>query len=149
MSENDEPKIIVDEDWKAQVEQEKEQLKERESAESNAGTADDPMMQIPEASIQVLLATIATQAISVMGLIPDPATGQVADVNLPLAKHLVDTVAVIEEKTKGNLTDEEAALIKENLHQLRMAYVAAVEANQSGGKSPAGESQPASSIQLP
>jgi hypothetical protein len=126
MSENDEPKIIVDEDWKSQVEKEKDQLrKESETGSPNdASEANPESMPIPEASFGMLMATIATQAISAMGLMPDPSTGQ-PNVNLPMAKHFVDTIAVLEEKTKGNLTDEEEALVTENLHQLRMAYVAA------------------------
>ena len=58
-----------------------------------------------------------------MGLVPDPVSGK-PNVNRNLAKHFVDTLGILEEKTRGNLTDDEAALLTETLHQLRMAYVA-------------------------
>lgn len=150
MSESDEPKIIVDEDWKAQVEREKEQLKAAEPASENqpddASQPDMDSMPIPEASFSMLLATLSTQAIAAMGLMPDPS-GNPTAVNLPMAKHFVDTVSILEEKTQGNLSDEEAAMIKENLHQLRMAYVAATQQAASPAV-PQSESAP-SSIELP
>ena len=41
-----------------------------------------------------------------------------------MAKHLIDTLAIIEEKTKGNLSTDESAMLTNVLHQLRMLYVA-------------------------
>ena len=45
-------------------------------------------------------------------------------VDLDMAKHIIDTLAVLEEKTKGNLTPEESGLLNEYLYQLRMLFVA-------------------------
>jgi hypothetical protein len=50
----------------------------------------------------------------------------VEQVNLPLAKHNIDILALLEEKTKGNLEDVEAKLLREVLAELRMKYVKAV-----------------------
>lgn len=113
---DEEPKIIVDDDWKNQVQREKEQL---ENVSQNAEPA---AYQMPEASFSLLVSTLTTQALSSMGFVPNPATGE-ADVNRDLAKHFIDSLAVLEEKTKGNLTDEENGLLNESLHQLRMAFV--------------------------
>ena len=143
MTDSEEPKIIVDEDWKSQVEKEKEELRKQES--ESPGPED--LQQLPEASFQVLLATLATQAMAMLGLLPNMDGPGNTEANLPMARHLIDMIAVLEEKTKGNLTDEEAATLNENLHQLRMAFVAV---SQQGGNSGANSAEPpASSIELP
>lgn len=145
MSESEEPKIIVDEDWKSQVEQEKEQLRQQE-AQGETPAAD---AGIPEASFHVLLATLGTQAMAMMGLLPNPEGGGNTQVHMPMARHLIDMVGVLEEKTKGNLTPEEATVLTENLHQLRMAYVAVSRQAAGAGPSDSPETPPASSIELP
>lgn len=122
MSESEEPKIIVDEDWKSQVEQEREQLKAAESEQPAPGA---DAMQMPPATFPVLLATLGSQAMSLLGLLPGPdGKADPSQVNLPIAKHMIDLISMLEEKTKGNLDQEEAGMLSENLHQLRMAYVA-------------------------
>ena len=147
MTDSEEPKIIVDEDWKSQVEQEKEQLRQQEA---QAGSeAEDPNAGIPEASFHVLLATLGTQAMAMMGLLPNPEGGGQTQVHMPMARHLIDMVGVLEEKTKGNLTDEEAAVLKENLHQLRMAYVAVSRQAAGADQKDPPQSPPTSSIELP
>lgn len=126
------PKIIIDEDWKSQVQAEKEaanQAPEDEtpadaSAESPAGPGadfpDDPEM--PPASFEMLLTGLATEAMMSLGQIPNPITGE-AKVRRNQAKYLIDTIGVLQERTKGNLSPEEAQAIDGLLHQLRMAYV--------------------------
>lgn len=135
------PKIIVDDDWKSQVEKEKEQLKQEEA--SGDSPASDEQGEMPPASFLVLLSTLATQAMAAMGLVPDPVTGQ-PHVNRPIAKHFIDILAMLQEKTKGNLSEEESANLRDGLHQLRMAFVATQNA-------PASEPEPvkSSSIELP
>ena len=144
MTDSEEPKIIVDEDWKSQVEKEKEELRKQESIDSSD---QDPQHQVPEASFQVLLATLATQAMAMLGLLPNMDGPGNTEANLPMARHLIDMIAVLEDKTKGNLTDEESTTLNENLHQLRMAFVAV---SKQGGNSPAHKANPpASTIELP
>ena len=63
------------------------------------------------------------QAMMSMGLMPDPSGGE-PKIYLDQAKHFIDTVAMLEEKTEGNRTDEESNLFRHLLHELRMAYVA-------------------------
>lgn len=140
----DEPRIIVDEDWKSQVEREKEELKKQEesgeSPDQDSPSADEH--PLPPASFTVLLSTLATQAMAGLGLFPDPVSGK-PTVNLPLAKHFIDTIAMLEEKTQGNLEGEEATQISDSLHQLRMAYLA------TANSKPEPETPPKSSIELP
>lgn len=59
-----------------------------------------------------------------LGDIPDPNTKE-REVNLPAVKHTVDILELIQEKTEGNLTDEEKKLIDDVLYDLRMKYVQA------------------------
>ena len=65
---------------------------------------------------------LSTQALAALGYIPDPVSGQPM-VNRDLAKHLIDILGILEEKTQGNLDENESALITETVHQLRMAFV--------------------------
>ena len=118
-NENKEPKIVVDDDWKSRVEQEKEHL--REQVDSFDDSASGPEM--PPASIPVLITTMATQALANLGQIPDPFENKPV-IRKSLAKHFIDTLAMLEEKTAGNLTGDESALLTETLHQLRMIFVA-------------------------
>lgn len=82
----------------------------------------DDKHQIPPASFTVLVSMIATQASVALGMIADPRTNK-PEINLDLAKHHIDTLAVLEAKTKGNLTNEESQLLGMATSQLQMAYV--------------------------
>jgi hypothetical protein len=151
MSEEQEPKIIVDDDWKEQVAKEKEAMAAKasgdkstaqetpsdadESATSESVTSEPVTDQpatggprspemMPPASFEVLVSMMFTQGMSMLGHIPHPETGE-ATVNKPFAKHTIDTLEVLTEKTKGNLTDNEAKMLSEAMHALRMAYVSA------------------------
>jgi len=139
----DEPKIIVDEDWKSQVEREKEELKTQEqTGQDQAPDSSSEEYPIPPASFTVLLSTLATQAMMGLGMFPDPASGK-PTVNRPMAKHFIDTISMLEEKTKGNLDGEEASQISDSLHQLRMAYMATADSK------PEPETPKKSTIELP
>lgn len=95
---------------------------EQPEQEDSSSTADE--MPIPPASFDLLVMTHASQAMLAMGFMPDPTTGEMVK-NLKLAGHHVDMLGILEEKTKGNLTEAEAAMLENSLHQLRMAYVQA------------------------
>ncbi len=115
----DEPKkIIVDEDWKTQVEREREEVEKKRDDEPAAG---QPAM--PEASMPYLISTIGAQVLSSLGQFPDPVLGKPV-IRLEYAKLSIDTLALLQEKTKGNLTDEESQMLEQTLHELRMLYMA-------------------------
>ena len=172
----EEPKIIVDSDWKEQVAKEKEadaagkgqarppeatgsaeetrppeadapasaaaQPTAQERATGNtdvspppeasaerqptadSGAADDALPPPPPASFEMLLSMLFTQAMGMLGQIPDPSTGKTR-VDKAYAKHTIDTLEMLGEKTKGNLDDSESKMLSEALHALRMAYVSA------------------------
>ena len=115
MPEPEKPKIISDDDWKTQAQKEKEKISE------TAKTQAPPM---PPASFLTLINTLAMQALLYMGRLADPNDEKAQAVkNLDLAKHHIDLLQVLEEKTKGNLTDEESQTLSMVLHEIRMQYV--------------------------
>jgi len=125
----EERKIVIDEDWKGQVEREKEAAeaaRQETEKQKNEGTeqprTDSPEAQLPPASFPALVTSLAAQALAAMGQMPDPAEGHPV-VRPDLAKHCIDTLGMLEEKTKGNLTSEESGMLSDILHQLRMLFV--------------------------
>jgi hypothetical protein len=129
------PKIVVDTDWKAQVEAEKEKLRREEQANEtppptskqprSAPQAEDESKEerLPPASFPFLVTSLATQAMVALGQIPDPFENKPV-VRLSHARHHIDMLGVLEEKTQGNLTPDEKSLLAHVLVDLRMAYVA-------------------------
>jgi hypothetical protein len=94
----------------------------------------------------------AQNAALFLGQIPNPRTGE-AEVNLDLAKMFIDQLAMIQEKTRGNLTNEETTVLRNALSNLQMAYVevareapkgaAQPEAPQAAPRPKSAEQQPA------
>ena len=92
------------------------------SEEIKKTNSEDPAL--PPASFGMLISMLGTQAmIALQGQMADPASGK-AIVRINLARHYIDSLSMLEEKTKGNLSNEEAALLTGVLHDLRMAFVA-------------------------
>lgn len=77
---------------------------------------------LPEVTFITLILSLNTSALVHLGQIADPSTNEKAQ-NLPIAKHTIDTIALLQDKTKGNLTEEEAKLLEHILYELRMMYV--------------------------
>ena len=77
----------------------------------------------------------AQNAALFLGQIPNPKTGE-PEVNLDLARMFIDQLEMIQEKTSGNLTNEEAAVLRNTLSNLQMAYVEA--AGEPGTARPPG-----------
>lgn len=75
----------------------------------------------------------AQNAALFLGQIPNPKTGE-GEVNLDLAKMFIDQLAMIQEKTRGNLTNEESMVLRNTLSNLQMAFVEVARA-QPGGAS--------------
>ena len=120
---DDEKKIIVDEDWKEQAKREKEQMAaEKEIEEAEKPQEDAPRGPLPQADMTGLISMLATQAFFAMGAF-GTEEGKDPKIDLDMAKYSVDMLGVIDEKTKGNLSDEEATALENTLHQLRMTFV--------------------------
>ena len=89
---------------------------------------DDPRAEglggAPPATFEFLVHTLFTQALMALGRIPNPITKQ-AVTNLPTAKHFIGMLAMLEEKTKGNLDRDDRRLLDEAQHQLRVLVLQA------------------------
>ena len=122
----EEGKIHVDSDWKKEAQAEKQRLaREAEAAEPSAdgpGAEPGADQALPQASFASLVQMLATQAAIFMSDQRDPQTGRSMQ-HLDLAKHNIDLLAVLEQKTKGNLADDEKKLLDHMLYELRMVYV--------------------------
>ena len=81
---------------------------------------------MPPASFATLVSSIVTQILFALGAFADPQTGRRYR-NLALAKHHIDVLGILEEKTKGNLTPEEKQLLDNALYEVRMAFVQAAQ----------------------
>jgi hypothetical protein len=88
----------------------------------------------------------AQNAALFLGQIPNPQTGQ-GEVNLELAKMFIDQLGMIQEKTRGNLTNEEAAVLKNTLSNLQMAFVEVSQEKRGGKVEPT--AQPAPKAEAP
>jgi hypothetical protein len=115
----DEKKIIVDEDWKAEAQKEKEVLAaEAEKAEQQPQRRGP----LPKGDLAALISTLTTQAFFSMGAFKIEGQEN-REPDLELAKYNIDMLETLEEKTKGNLSEDEAKILAETLNQVRMAYV--------------------------
>lgn len=141
-------KLHIDSDWKAQAQAEKEKLRLREEARkqeeakkqkpavppaagqpqpqaatSTAAPDTDDASDMPEATFDTLVNLLASQALLYLGAMPEPRSGQ-RIVSLETARQQIDLLAMLEEKTQGNLTQEEADQLAGLLYQLRSRYIA-------------------------
>jgi hypothetical protein len=141
----EQPSLHIDTDWKKQAQEEKKRLAEKAKQEPPkpvaTGAPTDPrgaapagtssagargsaargQRELPPASIATLANSLATQALYYLGDLAyqggDPVT------NLDMAKHQIDTLTVLEEKTGNNLTEEERAALDRALFETRSRFV--------------------------
>ncbi|MDX1564850.1 MAG: DUF1844 domain-containing protein [Phycisphaeraceae bacterium] len=140
---NESPKIHIDSDWKAEAQAEKEKLAEQSKSQDPEGAGGGG--KIPPANFDTLLSTMTSQALLYMGAVPDPMTGQ-RIAHLDLASLNIDLLGVLEEKTKGNLSEEEQKKLSQTLNELRMLYAQlqkqlAAQGTAGGGGAQAPEAQ--------
>ncbi len=119
------PKLHVDSDWKAEAQAEKERLAAEESAktaETGEGDSGQAGQALPEASFRSLMSVLASQALMGLGTMKDPQGGGVV-IDLEGSRFSIDLLGVLEEKTKGNVTEEEATELTHLLGELRSRFV--------------------------
>lgn len=136
MADQEGPKIIVDTDWKSQAQAEKERLAAKEKAAkpapqppgaapaaTGAGPEGDEMYgEAPRPDFEELVRMLATQALLYMGAFPDPESGR-RMVSLEMAQFQIDMLAMLEDKTKNNLSETEKTILTRMLYELRLQYV--------------------------
>lgn len=79
----------------------------------------------PQVSFVAFVFSLASNAAVHFGDIPDPMTNERRPVDLDAAQQLIEILAMLEEKTRGNLTPEERQLLEQLLYELRMRFVEA------------------------
>jgi len=99
---------------------------EPKQPETEPGKADSASgagrMPLPLMNFSTFIFSLNHTALMHLGVVKDPSVGETAK-NLDLAKQTIDILAMLEEKTQGNLTDDESQMIKSILYDLRMIYV--------------------------
>ena len=111
------------EDEKDKEEIQKEDKKKDKAEEKREDSERPPL---PEVNFNSLIFSLSSSALFHLGEIADPQTGKTM-VDLPLAKHSIDTIAMLKDKSKGNLTEEESKFIESILTDLRWRYVKATK----------------------
>ena len=106
----------------AQAQPSTEKTEESEAAEPSKTDASEEQPQFPEINFPTFVVSLNASALLHLGAIEDPTTGQKAK-NLPMAKQTIDILSMLEEKTAGNLNNEEKNLLKNILYDLRLMYV--------------------------
>ena len=120
MSDEESSRLHIDSDWKTEAAREKERLAQETAAESA------PAGGIPGQPVFAdLINMLAMQAAVALGGYKGPG-GDAIPSNPEAAKHHIDLLDVLEEKTKGNLSDDEKRVLDTVLYELRMQYVQVV-----------------------
>jgi hypothetical protein len=85
--------------------------------------SDDPAQDdLPGVDFATFVLSLTHSAHVHLGLAADPGTGE-TEANLPMARQTIDLIALLEDKTKGNLSGEEERILEQALYDLRMRFV--------------------------
>ena len=106
----------------AQPQPSTEKTRESEAAEPSKTDVSEEQPQFPEINFPTFVVSLNASALLHLGAIEDPTTGQKTK-NLSMAKQTIDILSMLEEKTAGNLNNEEKNLLKNILYDLRLMYV--------------------------
>ena len=102
--------------------EEEEAAKPDEADKEPDAETQEPPPQFPEINFATFVVSLNASALLNLGAIEDPASGA-KNKNLPMAKQTIDILSMLQEKTVGNLSEEEESLLKNILYDLRMMYV--------------------------
>lgn len=114
----------VDESWKESASKEKEQIIGDKSEEKQGEEA-------LEVNFLNYIASMGFQSMIFLGEVPHPISNQI-EKNLDQAKFIIDTLAMIKEKTQGNLTEQEDNMLGATLYELQVKYVDIIEKESKG-----------------
>jgi hypothetical protein len=117
-------------DEKGELKEEKEEaaakVKEEEEKKEEPKEEEARQAPLPEVNFNSLIFSLSSSALLHLGEIADPQTGEKRK-DIALAKHTIDTIAMLKEKTQGNLNGEEEKFLESILTDLRWRYVRAAE----------------------
>src|SRR4051794_14257719 len=92
------------------------------SAERGAGASGSQSQALPPIDFHTFILSLGSSALLHLGELDGP-DGRPSEPDLPLAKHTIDVIAMLQAKTQGNLTPPEANLVESLLYDLRLRYV--------------------------
>jgi hypothetical protein len=138
MPDEEAPRIIVDSDWKTEAHKEKEKIEQEQAKAPPPGAAGE----IPPPSLLELVEMIVMQAsIGLQGY--QDGNGRVIPPNLMLARHYIDLLQLLADKTRGNIDAQESTVMDATLHELRRAFVEIAQAGAAAAQQVAQKSKPA------
>lgn len=112
---------MADDDGNIETPSEEQQRKAARAAEQAAeGVELDD--SVPPIDFNTFVISMSASAAMHLGMAPNPVSGK-TEVSLPLARQTIDLLAMIEDRTRGNLTGEEERLLSQVLYDLRMQFV--------------------------
>ena len=120
-------RIFADEgkDKEEEIKDEKSSEKEDEVKESKTAEPESERIkesQLPEMNFPTFIMSMNASALVHLGVIEDPSSGK-KESNLLLAKQTIDILTMLEEKTRGNLSEDEEKMLKSILYDLKIIYV--------------------------
>ena len=119
-------RIFAEKDEDQPIKEEKETPLEEPAAETSESMTDQEEektdYQLPEINFATFIFSLNHSVLVHLGVMEDPSTGKKVK-NLPIAKQTIDILGMLEEKTRGNLDDNEEKMLKNILYDLRMIYI--------------------------
>ncbi|MGD9039807.1 MAG: DUF1844 domain-containing protein [Desulfobacteraceae bacterium] len=117
-------------DEKGELKEEKQEVrgkvKEEEKIKEQPKKEEAERGPLPEVNFNSLIFSLSSSVLLHLGEIADPLSGE-KKIDIALAKHTIDTIAMLKQKTQGNLTEEEEKFLDSILTDLRLRYVKAAE----------------------
>jgi hypothetical protein len=135
----EQPSLHIDTDWKKQAQEEKRKMAEqaaktKETAAPAAAASGGAAVavpaggrrgrtprELPPAGMASLIQSLMTQVLYYLGDLPSAGGQTIMDVDM--AKHQLDTLSILEEKTLNNLTEDEKALLDAALYETRSRFI--------------------------
>ncbi|MBT8762751.1 DUF1844 domain-containing protein [Desulfohalobiaceae bacterium Ax17] len=111
-----------DESQEVPPESEAKKIERKKMAKDYEQAAKQETTNLPKVNFTTFVLSLSSSALMHLGEVPEPESGQV-NVNMAMAKHTIDVLAMLEEKTRGNLTPQEDRLLKDVLFEVRMKFV--------------------------
>lgn len=119
----------------------------KESTPDSSQSSEQENPKLPPVDFSAFIAELGTTAFAYLGGLQNPETKEIF-IDLEMAKRTIDTIDLLKEKTKGNLTAPESNLLDNTLYNLRMTYIRIAnnpppppksETSESGGETPSEE----------
>ena len=119
-------RIFAEKDEDQPIKEEKETPLEEPAAETSESMTDQEEektdYQLPEINFATFIFSLNHSVLVHLGVMEDPSTGKKVK-NLPIAKQTIDILGMLQEKTRGNLDNDEENMLKNILYDLRMIYI--------------------------